>query len=35
MSHYIKEGTDLEEEAAATSVYLVDRCVPMLPEILK
>jgi ribonuclease R len=34
--HYIKEGTDLEEEAAkrATSVYLVDRCVPMLPEIL-
>jgi ribonuclease R len=36
VSHYIKEGTDLEDEAAkrATSVYLVDRCVPMLPEIL-
>ncbi|MCK5824146.1 MAG: ribonuclease R [Ichthyobacteriaceae bacterium] len=36
VSHYIKEGSLLEEEAVsrATSVYLVDRVVPMLPEIL-
>jgi len=34
VSHYVKEGTDLDDEAIsrATSVYLVDRCVPMLPE---
>ena len=36
VSHYVKEKTILEEEAfeRATSVYLVDRVVPMLPEIL-
>lgn len=36
VSHYLKEGTELDKEAfkRATSVYLVDRCVPMLPEIL-
>ena len=36
VSHYIKENTLLEEEAynRATSIYLVDRVVPMLPEIL-
>ena len=36
VSHYVKEDTALEEEAylRATSVYLVDRVVPMLPEIL-
>lgn len=36
VSHYMKFGTLLEEEAfkRATSVYLVDRTVPMLPEIL-
>lgn len=34
VSHYIKLGSELEKEAVkrATSVYLVDRCVPMLPE---
>ncbi len=34
VTHYVKPGTKLEEEALkrATSVYLVDRCVPMLPE---
>ncbi len=34
VSHYVKPDTRLEEEAyeRATSVYLVDRCVPMLPE---
>ncbi|NJW53793.1 ribonuclease R [Salinimicrobium oceani] len=36
VSHYVKPGTILDEEAynRATSVYLVDRVVPMLPEIL-
>ncbi|MFI5148505.1 MAG: ribonuclease R [Bacteroidia bacterium] len=36
VSHYIKPGNILDTEALAraTSVYLVDRVVPMLPEIL-
>ena len=36
VSHYLKPGSILDEEAIerATSVYLVDRVVPMLPEIL-
>lgn len=34
VSHFIKKGgvLDLEAEKRATSVYLVDRVVPMLPE---
>jgi ribonuclease R len=34
VTHYVKPGTLTEEEARrrATSVYLVDRVVPMLPE---
>ena len=34
VAHYVKPGTKLDEEAfkRATSVYLVDRCVAMLPE---
>ncbi|MCB0380146.1 MAG: RNB domain-containing ribonuclease, partial [Flavobacteriales bacterium] len=36
VSHYVRPGTLLDDEALkrATSVYLVDRVVPMLPEIL-
>jgi ribonuclease R len=36
VSYYLQEGTILDEEAykRATSVYLVDRVVPMLPEVL-
>jgi ribonuclease R/exosome complex exonuclease DIS3/RRP44 len=36
VSHFVKEGTILDDEAyeRATSVYLVDRVVPMLPEVL-
>ncbi|UOB19321.1 ribonuclease R [Abyssalbus ytuae] len=36
VSHYVLPGTMLDDEAynRATSVYLVDRVVPMLPEIL-
>jgi ribonuclease R len=34
VTHYVTPGSELEEEAVkrATSVYLVDRVVPMLPE---
>lgn len=34
VTHYVKTGTILDEDAydRATSVYLVDRTVPMLPE---
>ena len=34
VGHYVKPETELDKEAyrRATSVYLVDRCVPMLPE---
>jgi ribonuclease R/exosome complex exonuclease DIS3/RRP44 len=36
VSHYLKPNSILDEEAyeRATSVYLVDRVVPMLPEVL-
>ena len=36
VTHYVKEGTLIDKEAfkRATSVYLVDRTVPMLPESL-
>lgn len=36
VSHYVQPGSILDEEAfdRATSIYLVDRVVPMLPEIL-
>lgn len=36
VSHYVKPGTELDKEAIerATSVYLVDRTIPMLPEVL-
>lgn len=36
VTHYLKPGTTLDKEAVrrATSVYLVDRVIPMLPEVL-
>lgn len=36
VTHYLKPHSILDNEAVsrATSVYLVDRCVPMLPEVL-
>ena len=34
VTHYVRPGTELEREGKhrATSVYLVDRVIPMLPE---
>jgi ribonuclease R len=36
VSHYLRDGMAMDEEAKyrTTSVYLVDRVVPMLPEVL-
>jgi len=36
VAHYVRPGTALDAEAfdRATSVYLVDRTIPMLPEVL-
>jgi ribonuclease R len=36
VSNYVRENTALDEEAAvrATSIYLINRVIPMLPEVL-
>ncbi len=36
VTHYVRPGSDIEKEAyeRATSIYLVDRTIPMLPEVL-
>lgn len=36
VTHYVRPGSSIEEEARhrATSIYLVDRTIPMLPEVL-
>ncbi len=36
VTHYVQEDSEIEKEAQkrATSIYLVDRTIPMLPEIL-